>query len=41
MGALLFEVFREYKIGGRIGFFILDNASSNDTYVDLVLRNHR
>ena len=41
MAALLLEVFREYKIGGRIGFFILDNASSNDTYVDLVLRNHR
>ena len=38
MAALLLEVFREYKIGGRIGFFILDNASSNDTCVDLVLR---
>ena len=36
--ATLLEVFREYKIGGRIGFFILDNASSNDTCVDLVLR---
>ena len=38
MAALLLEVFREYKIGGRIGFFILDNVSSNDTCVDLVLR---
>ena len=38
MAALLLKVFREYKIGGRIGFFILDNASSNDTCVDLVLR---
>lgn len=38
MAALLLNVFREYKIGGRIGFFILDNASANDTCVDLVLR---
>jgi hypothetical protein len=38
MAALLLKVFREYKIGGRIGFFVLDNASSNDTCVDLVLR---
>jgi hypothetical protein len=38
MAALLLKVFREYKIGSRIGFFVLDNASSNDTCVDLVLR---
>jgi hypothetical protein len=38
MAALLLKVFREYKIGGRIGFFILDNASTNDVCVDLVLR---
>src|SRR5271170_7109987 len=38
MAALLLNVFREYKIGGRIGFFVLDNASANDTCVDLVLR---
>jgi hypothetical protein len=38
MAALLLNVFREYKIGGHIGFFILDNASANDTCVDLVLR---
>jgi hypothetical protein len=38
MAALLLKVFREYKIGGYIGFFILDNASANDTCVDLVLR---
>src|SRR5436189_153017 len=38
MAALLLKVFREYKIGGRIGFFVLDNASSNDVCVDLVLQ---
>ena len=38
MAALLLKVFREYKIGGYIGFFILDNASANNTYVDLVLQ---
>jgi hypothetical protein len=38
MAALLLKVFREYKIGGRIGFFMLDNASTNDVCVDLVLR---
>ena len=38
MADLLLKVFQEYKIGGYIGFFILDNASANDTCVDLVLR---
>src|SRR5579871_1761897 len=38
MAALLLKVFREYKIGSRIGFFITDNASSNDVCIDLVLR---
>ena len=38
MAALLLKVFREYKIGSRIGFFMLDNASTNDVCVDLVLR---
>ena len=35
MAALLLDVFRdrEYKIGGRIGLFVLDNASLNDTCV--------
>jgi hypothetical protein len=37
MAALLLKVVREYKIGNHIGFFILDNASANDTCVDLVL----
>jgi hypothetical protein len=34
MAALLLKVFREYKIRGRIGFFMLDNASTNDVCVD-------
>ena len=38
MAALLLKVFQEYKIGGRIGFFMLDNASTNDVCVDMVLR---
>ena len=38
MAALLIKVFREYKIGGHIGFFILDNTAANDTCVDLVLK---
>jgi hypothetical protein len=38
MAALLLKVFRDYKIGARIGFFILDNASTNDVCVDLILR---
>jgi hypothetical protein len=37
MAALLLKVFQEYKIGSRIGFFITDNASSNDVCIDLVL----
>jgi hypothetical protein len=37
MAALLLKVFWEYKIRSRIGFFITDNASSNDVCIDLVL----
>src|SRR2546421_6713026 len=35
---LLLKVFQEYKIGGYIDFFILDNVSANNTCVDLVLQ---
>lgn len=35
---LVLQVLKEYKIGGRIGYFMLDNASSNDVAVDLILR---
>ena len=36
-GARILKVFQEFKIRENIGFFILDNASSNNTCVDLVL----
>jgi hypothetical protein len=32
------NVVGEYRIGSRIGYFMLDNASSNDTAVDLILK---
>ena len=35
---IVLDVIGEYKIGGRIGYFMLDNASSNDTAVDLIMR---
>ena len=35
---VVLNVVSEYKIGSRIGYFVLDNASSNDTAVDLILR---
>jgi len=35
---IVLDVIGEYKIGGRIGFFMLDNASSNDTAVDIILK---
>ena len=31
-------VIREYDIARRLGFFVLDNAESNDTCVDAVLK---
>ena len=37
MAALLLKVFQEYKIGGHISFFMLDNTSANDACIDLVL----
>ena len=36
-GAVL-EVIKDYGIGDRVGFFMLDNASSNDVAVDIILR---
>ena len=35
---IVLDVIGEYKIGGRIGYFMLDNVSSNDTAVDLILK---
>jgi len=38
MADVLLHIFDDYKISGRIGYFMADNASSNDTCVDLVLQ---
>ena len=35
---LLLQIFNEYAVSDRIGYFILDNASSNDIAVDTVFR---
>ena len=35
---VVLNVVSEYKIESWIGYFVLDNASSNDTAVDLILR---
>jgi hypothetical protein len=37
MAEVLLQIFREYGISRRIGFFIGDNAESNDTCIDTVL----
>ena len=38
MAAVLLEVFKDYKISGNIGYFMADNADSNDTCIDAILR---
>ena len=38
MMAVVLKVICEYKIGGQIGFFMLDNASSNNVCIDLILQ---
>jgi len=38
IAAVLLKLFKEYSISGRIGFFMLDNAKSNDTCVEVVLK---
>ncbi|KHO10917.1 Extracellular membrane protein, CFEM domain protein [Metarhizium robertsii ARSEF 23] len=39
VGSIVLELLKEYNIGGdSIGYFMLDNASSNDTAVDLILK---
>jgi hypothetical protein len=36
--AVILKVINDYKIGKRIGFFMLDNAASNDVAVAIVLK---
>jgi hypothetical protein len=38
MADVLLHIFNDYGISGRIGYFMADNASSNDTCIDLVLQ---
>ena len=37
MAQILIELFKEYEITNNLGYFILDNASSNDTCVEIIL----
>jgi hypothetical protein len=39
MADTLLQLINDYQIGGRIGFFMADNASNNDICIDLILRN--
>ncbi len=39
MTELVFEVFYDYEIIEKLGFFILDNVSSNDIYFETFLRD--
>ena len=34
----VFNVVSEYRIGSQIGYFMLNNALSNNTAVDLILK---
>jgi len=38
MADVLLQIFKDYNISGRIGYFMADNASSNDTCIDAVLQ---
>ncbi|KAJ0129553.1 54S ribosomal protein L4, partial [Fusarium oxysporum f. sp. albedinis] len=39
IGSAILELLREYDVGGdQIGYFMLDNASSNDTAVEFILK---
>jgi len=38
MAEILLQVITDYKIGGRIAYFMADNASSNDTCINAVLQ---
>ncbi|KAJ2981446.1 hypothetical protein NQ176_g2017 [Zarea fungicola] len=37
MAEILQQIFKNYKIGGQIGYFTADNATLNDLYVHAVL----
>lgn len=35
---VLWEVFREYRLLGKVGHFVADNASNNDTAIEVLLK---
>jgi len=37
MAEVLLYIFGDYGISGRTGYFIANNATLNDAYIDLVL----
>jgi hypothetical protein len=39
LAQVIIKFIDEYEIADRLGFFVLDNASSNDTYVNELLAN--
>src|SRR5437762_3237490 len=38
MADVLLQIFKDYKINGWIGYFMADNASSNDTCINAILQ---
>jgi hypothetical protein len=36
MAGVLIDLFRDYRIMGNIGYFIANNAESNDTYINAI-----
>jgi hypothetical protein len=38
MAAVLIALFKDYRIIGNLGYFIADNADTNNTYINAVLR---
>jgi hypothetical protein len=39
MASFFIEIFREFDIEERFGYFMTDNASSNDLCIDFTLQN--
>ncbi len=38
IASVILQMFKEYRIGKKIGYFVTDNASNNNTAIDAVLR---
>jgi len=37
MAGVLIDLFQDYKISGNIGYFMANNAESNNTYINTIL----